>query len=342
MLTGGYGVDMFFVLSGFLITGILLDSKTSPGYFKTFYMRRLLRIFPLYYGVLAVCFGLLWWTPVIHQFVPRQGWLWLYGANFTQLAGFNFEPVFAHFWSLAVEEHFYLLWPVVVLVLSRRNLMLGSTALTLGSALLRCMVIASGRLDPDSTAMLTPLRLDGLAMGALLAAISRGPCGLANFRNLAIWLVAVGGLASGLLKVLYGSVSDSVWGLSGAGHFTISVTVAGILTLAVTNSRGIWARALNNGFLRFMGKYSYGLYVYHYLLQPWTDSQFWFLGNSLPTLSLVVHVIVASGVTLIVSLASWHLFEKQFLRLKRLFEYSSARATGDSQAQLSDKLRQAA
>ena len=96
MLTGAYGVDMFFVLSGFLITGILLDAKSGPAYFRNFYLRRVLRIFPLYYGVLVVCFGLLWWTAPIHPFVAHQGWLWLYVTNFSGLKDVCFQPIFDH------------------------------------------------------------------------------------------------------------------------------------------------------------------------------------------------------------------------------------------------------
>src|SRR6185295_16426951 len=124
------GVDLFFVLSGFLITSILLDAKQKPHYFRNFYMRRTLRIFPLYYAVLAVTFVLLplagWSTtrlfPEAHA---NQGWLWFYGANVLQslrgewcLGGFN------HFWSLAVEEHFYLVWPLVIYCCSRRTAMI--------------------------------------------------------------------------------------------------------------------------------------------------------------------------------------------------------------------------
>jgi peptidoglycan/LPS O-acetylase OafA/YrhL len=320
MLTGSYGVDMFFVLSGFLITGILLDSKGSDSYFRTFYMRRLVRIFPLYYGVLAVCFGLLYWVPLFHGYAPRQWWLWFYATNFTHIAGFDFDPGFAHFWSLAVEEHFYLVWPIVVLLLSRSTLMLTSMLILTLSPLLRCVIIAGGLLDAETAAMLTPLRLDGLAMGALLAGISRSPGGLVQFRPLAVWLVVAGTFATLCSKALYGSSDGSVWGLSGVGHTTVSVAVSGMLILAITGD-GFWSRVLSWNALRFFGKYSYGLYVFHFLLQPWMDGMFWFT-PAVPASNILLHIAASTVVTLAVALLSWNLYEKQFLKLKKCFEYS--------------------
>src|SRR4051812_38390961 len=127
---GGIGVDLFFVLSGFLITGILLDAKGTPHFFRNFYARRTLRIFPLYYGVLFVCFIL---VPLFHPFnaeeqqvAHEQGWLWLYGTNIRESmsgADWPFHRGWIsmdHFWSLAVEEHFYLVWPLAVFLLNRR------------------------------------------------------------------------------------------------------------------------------------------------------------------------------------------------------------------------------
>jgi peptidoglycan/LPS O-acetylase OafA/YrhL len=318
-LTGSYGVDMFFVLSGFLITGILLDSKSDPHYFKNFYMRRVLRIFPLYYGVLAVCFGMLFWVPTIKAIAPHQGWLWLYVTNFSELKGVGFEPMFSHFWSLAIEEQFYMVWPLVVMLLSRRAMLVLSAAIAVGSPVLRCFLIARGYAGAEMAANLTPTRLDGLAMGALLAGVSRGDLGLSAFKVAAILLVSIGGIGTLALKGLYGSTSNSIWGLSGAGHYLMCSATAGILCLSLI-SKGLWHRLLSLSLLRFFGKYSYGLYVFHYLLQPWTNDSFWFL-TSWPVVSLVIHFGMQLALTLGVALLSWHLYEKQFLKLKRYFEH---------------------
>src|SRR5258706_13600578 len=130
---GWCGVDLFFVLSGFLITGILYDAKGAPGGLRTFYARRVLRIFPLYYGTLVVLFVILPLlapgpNPGLEKVAQQQGWLWLYFSNFA--AVFIGDHTFAgglvqagHFWSLAIEEQFYLVWPLVVLTLRRGTLL---------------------------------------------------------------------------------------------------------------------------------------------------------------------------------------------------------------------------
>ena len=129
---GWIGVDLFFVLSGFLITGILLDSRNSSRYFRSFYMRRTLRVWPLYYGVLIAVFII---GPTLglnglrgmKELNAEQGWLWAYGTNLIPFFRNNWIPCAEwlnmwHFWSLAVEEQFYLVWPFLVYFLGRRPL----------------------------------------------------------------------------------------------------------------------------------------------------------------------------------------------------------------------------
>ncbi|HEX4125887.1 MAG TPA: acyltransferase [Tepidisphaeraceae bacterium] len=316
LATGSVGVDMFFALSGFLITGILLDSREEPGYFRNFYMRRVLRIFPLYYGVLLVVFGMLWWTRPIQPFVPHQAWLWLYVANFAGLRQVSMVPMFDHFWSLAVEEQFYLAWPIMVFLLPRRRLLHVALWLIGGSLVLRCALIGSGALGAELAAGLTPCRLEGLLLGSVLAIIQREPGALSALRRPAIVVGTLAALAAMLSRGVAGA--QSVWGLSGVGHFTVPVAFTCVLALAA-GGQGMWATVLSMRWLRFFGKYSYGLYVFHYLFEPWLDRWFWLL-PAWPVASIVLHMILALAATLAVALASWHLYEKQFLKLKRWFE----------------------
>src|SRR6185369_10595810 len=127
-LTGLMGVDLFFILSGFLITGILLKTKNSEHYFLNFYARRVLRIFPLYYGVLLFVF---WVLPNIIKLdvaakyiTSQQWWLWTYLNNFPGHPSLDSSKIYqlGHFWSLAVEEHFYLVWPLMVYSFSAHRL----------------------------------------------------------------------------------------------------------------------------------------------------------------------------------------------------------------------------
>jgi peptidoglycan/LPS O-acetylase OafA/YrhL len=131
---GWVGVDLFFVLSGFLITGILYDSRQDPRYYRVFYARRTVRIFPLYYASLALFFFLIPWIlrslhPVelvnVHTGATAKLFAWTYLLNWIEgLKGFSVAPLpLQHFWSLAIEEQFYLVWPFLVLTLARRRLM---------------------------------------------------------------------------------------------------------------------------------------------------------------------------------------------------------------------------
>ena len=127
-LFGWCGVNLFFVLSGFLITGILLDTRDSPVFYRSFFARRVLRIFPLYYGVLFLGFVLApLLLPMPDAYGRHQLWLWTYLANFAMPFGKG-EPAFSHFWSLCVEEQFYLVWPFLVRRSGLRGTMIASFA----------------------------------------------------------------------------------------------------------------------------------------------------------------------------------------------------------------------
>src|SRR5215470_771994 len=180
---GVLGVDLFFVLSGFLITGLLLDSKGDPHYFRNFYARRTLRIFPLYYMVLAVLFlvlpRLVALPPPLEEARRHQAWLWTYTTNFYLAAKASWALTYvSHFWSLAIEEHFYLLWPLVVFSFRRETLeriCLG----VIGADLALRIGLLLGGVSELSVSVLTPCCIDTLCVGALLAAVARREGGAA-------------------------------------------------------------------------------------------------------------------------------------------------------------------
>ena len=176
---GNLGVDLFFVLSGFLITGILFDAKGSRHYFRDFYIRRALRIYPLYYGVLFVALVAL---PLLlgarYQLFPEaradQASLWLYVANF--LMGFRNEwclGSFRHFWSLCVEEHFYLIWPLIIFFCTRRQA-LAASLLTIALAIVGRVVWLMLGGPKVAVEAFTCFQCDGLALGSFLALVARG------------------------------------------------------------------------------------------------------------------------------------------------------------------------
>ena len=161
---GQTGVDLFFVLSGFLITGILYDTKRSSRFFLNFYGRRTLRIFPLYYGVLVVAFILL--PFLFHYRGAGSGtvWLWTYTTNLPVSFGREWGP-FGHFWSLAIEEQFYLVWPLVVYAFRRETLLRICVGCVAGAVVSRLVVESLG----FSSFTFTLCRMDSLTLGAFLA-----------------------------------------------------------------------------------------------------------------------------------------------------------------------------
>jgi peptidoglycan/LPS O-acetylase OafA/YrhL len=332
---GSYGVELFFVLSGFLITGILYDARNKPNYFRNFYMRRLLRIFPLYYGVLALVF---WVAPLVpplrgptlDYLVDRQAWAWLYAVNFYIAKHGEWSLSYLdHFWSLSIEEHFYFAWPLVVFLLARRPRVLIAASLTasLGAMLARFVGSAAG-LSWWTTYVFTPFRLDGLALGAFLAVTARQPGGL---DRLARALPRAAAAAGGLLAVTF------VWTrLVSRQGLELVLPVRASLILVLLACLLVWAllapeRSVTSRFFRsrslvFLGTYSYGVYVYHhfisyYLTTNRTELELarW-LGSH--GLAVALQATLGASASLAIAYLSYELFEKRFLGLKRLFESS--------------------
>jgi peptidoglycan/LPS O-acetylase OafA/YrhL len=330
---GNYGVELFFVLSGFLITGILYDTHYKPHYFRNFCMRRFLRIFPLYYGVLALVFLVaplipLLRGPTLEYLLDRQAWAWLYAVNIHIAKHGEWSMSYLdHFWSLAIEEHFYLFWPLVVFLLARqpRALIAVSLATSLGAMLARVTGSVMG-LSWWTTYVLTPFRLDGLALGAFLAVMARQPGGLDRMVRALPRVVVVAG---GVLAVTFAWTR-----LVSREGLELVLTIRAALILILLACLLVWAliapeqsatsRLFRSRSMVFLGTYSYGLYVYHhfisyYLTANRTDLELArLLGSHGPAVAL--QAALGASVSLALAYLSYELFEKRFLRLKRLFE----------------------
>ncbi len=333
---GWVGVDLFFVLSGFLITRILLATRTSPFFFRDFYMRRVLRIFPLTYGVLTVV--LLLAPLVMGAGAPPAGpsplWLWLYASNIYPLVTggwFNTPNVlglnFGHFWSLGVEEQFYLLWPLIVRRTDPRNLPRLCGVLALCCICLRLLFVAAG-ISPNAIYTFTPCRMDALLAGAWIAGFA------ANGGQLARGVPLARLLAGLSLAVLLGSMvltGNTFWPgrfMQTAGYSLLAILFAAVVVLAIAAPASSYGRRLlESRALTLFGKYSYGLYVLHGLLWPVFDRA----GLSVESLAarlhsyllaVVAHASIAAAVSMGAAILSWHLYESRFLRLKRYFNYS--------------------
>jgi peptidoglycan/LPS O-acetylase OafA/YrhL len=322
---GWSGVDLFFVLSGFLITGILFDTRTALSRFSTFYARRALRLLPLYcLAVVVVLVG----THFLRGF---RSWLdvplFFYGANIViAMPGANavFPPYFdiRHFWSLALEEQFYSIWPLIVFLVPRRETLikicLGGIALAL---LLRITLAAFG----VSTWVLNtqlPTRMDSLLVGALIALGVRGPHPEKWLDRVVLWRIALA-TALGIGAVI--AVAKTLFWMSvpmsTLGYTLLASFYASLLALALIPGT-VASRIGSNAILRFFGKYSYGLYVWHYLFIP-VFSQWpgWFRSHIHPrvaadALCMIALLAVFTGM----AFSSYWLFEFHFLKLKSRFK----------------------
>jgi peptidoglycan/LPS O-acetylase OafA/YrhL/protein involved in polysaccharide export with SLBB domain len=335
---GFLGVDLFFVLSGFLITGILYDARTRSGYFRRFYMRRALRIFPLYYAVLAVFFFVLPAVPALsgvemQRLRSEQAWAWLYGVNVyvATHGGWGSLSYLEHFWSLAVEEHFYLVWPVVVWALGSRPRLLMRTALGLAALSSAARTAASlAGVSAAATTVLTPFQLDALCLGGVLAVWLRQPGGEAAARR-AILPMAASAAALIVLQVGLHRFTDAGLDLMRATRLGVFRVLFGALLLQAVfaSAASPLGRVLRAAPLRTLGKYSYGLYVYHHFLSYYfiTHGTEFALARVVGSHTLAVALQAAGGiaVSIAVAVASYELFEKRFLELKRFWPSAEER-----------------
>lgn len=319
--SGWLGVDLFFVLSGFLITGILIDSKEKPGYFKRFYRRRVLRIFPLYYAVLIwAVFAILvidrqpehlwngydslaWYFAFLPNVALALKGNWIWQTNWAGLS---------HLWSLAVEEQFYIVWPFIVWVIPKRWLAPLCLGILLSGFYLRQMTdLQFGQQWSIASYVLPYCRMDGLAAGSLLTIL---------FRTNMVWITKASHAIArdftfiSFMLLFYWLVAEnSHW----RGTFTAFFFV-GLLFLALCEKSSV-QRLCNTAFLRHLGTYSYGLYVFHQMLRM---VYFWYFREPLersgigPELMQLIYIPLAFGATYGLARLSWKYWEKPFLDLK--------------------------
>lgn len=318
-----FGVDLFFVLSGFLITRILLDSKESPHYFRNFYTRRVLRIWPLYYLVLFLAFVV---APLLRPAMrPTAARDWAAFVFYLQ------NIVFAHrdtypfglgaTWSLAVEEQFYLTWPLLVFLLKERTLAIVSATLPLVSLSLRLAFYFHGA-PLGFIHFFTLSRLDAIALGSLAAMWLRAPsCTLASWRTRAYQILGIGGAGTLLARALMHRNSSVV------GYTFLAFAFTGLLGISLASDARSTRLgcALSCRWLRYVGKISYGIYLLHYpIFILWArliDSlgfrqSHQVAGNLLAFAGQILLSMAAASI-------SWRFFEEPVLRLKELFPSGS-------------------
>jgi peptidoglycan/LPS O-acetylase OafA/YrhL len=312
------GVDLFFVLSGFLITGILIDTKGTPQAWRNFYVRRMLRIFPLYYLTLLVYFQVMPAAARLASRLPNfepteQAYYWLYLSNWSPSLGMA-HKLLTHLWSLSVEEQFYVLWPVLVFTQSRRCLgFLCAATIVVAPCIRLAYLLMAG--DPGPAVYRGTLcRVDTLAFGAVCALLWRDPV---LFRRAMGWRPAVLALAAvGLaVNIASGGAAFDHLPINAIGYTSVAILFGYLILWAAEGGAGLRA-VLRFGALRSIGKYSYAMYLFH-----------------VPIVAMLggVHGMTAFATTVAISYAagaiSWRMFESRCLQLKSRFEYRATPQT---------------
>ena len=319
-------MDVFFVLSGFLITGMLLASRDAPHRWRNFFVRRALRVLPLYYLVVLGRFAALAagfdFAAHPREFPPTIGelaaylthtsnfWLAAHGAD-------RFDAMLTVAWSLAIEEQFYLLWPVVVWTLGPRRVLLICGLAVITCPILR--VLTESQFGPYAAYLTTPCRADGLAAGAAVATLTQG--GVSRR-----WL-AIGLLLAAAGAVVY--TAAVIWQrgflftgipILGVGLSGVVLATAGLITGIVSAPAASAFRPLTSRPLRAAGKYSFAAYLFN---DPICATVGWLLAptiNATPfPVGMGLHLGLSVTVTFALAWVSWRLIESPANRLKRYF-----------------------
>lgn len=327
------GVDLFFVLSGFLIGGILLDQCDTPHYFKAFYARRISRVFPLYYVWLIIFIVLMLLTPTLET---TQLWVGLFANTMPVWTYLTFTQNFAHAitgtmggawlaatWSLAVEEQFYLLLPGIIRWISLRLLPFFLLTLIIAAPVLRVLLLFAPFTTSLPEYVLMPCRMDSLFLGVFSAYLMRQERVAQWLGQHICWLyLALGGLLCG--TVIF--VSLNSFGMISFGYSGIALFDGCFLLIALNEKRGLITWVVRNSFLRQMGIIAYGAYVFHLAVR---DLTFGVILNQIAQIRSLQDGLVSAlafGLTILIAWISLVGFERPLIALGHTIHYADAAA----------------
>jgi len=333
VIMGWTGVDLFFVLSGFLIGGILIAARSSPSYFTTFYIRRFFRIVPIYYL----------WT---FLYVALIG---LAGTTITRLSNSgvrppldlgifsyfvflqNLVPVtlfglagawFGHFWSLAVEEQFYLVAPAVVRFTAPRVLKWVLVVVIVLVPMLRIFLLTVLHFPASPVTVLTICRADALALGMLAALSTSGSAPRLSIPPLVPYLYGILAVLSvGFVALWCYSPQAATFGMQSVGYTWVALFYVVVLLLAVGHERGWIARVLRNRWLREVGTVSYCMYIIHIVVNVVLHAVLLHRAPHFSNWRGALVTVLAAGVTFAGAKLSWICFESPLQRRGHAYKY---------------------
>lgn len=330
------GVDLFFVLSGFLICGILFDARNSLGYFGTFYVRRFFRIVPAYAVCLCGAYTLSWLVrsgrAERFMFMTTDALPWppylLFLQNFS-MALWNSLGAFGlgGTWSLAVEEQFYLTLPALVRFLNTRRLVIVLLCGIIAAPFLRVLLHALWPARWASWFVLTPCRADALLLGSLAAIGLREPsCRVWLLRNKLLLRLSMGVLLVGLGLLTLRAPNPNDFLMLSVGYTWLALSYLSVLVYAVLFTGSSLSRCLRWKWLAWLGKIAYGTYLLHAFVLGGIFGALWSRPPLITNVSELTATLFALTVTLTICQFSWKYFEKPLVRIGHRWNYSAKAA----------------
>jgi len=326
---GWMGVDLFFVLSGYLITGGLLTTINHPGYFRNFYRNRILRIFPLYFFTLTVFYITICFfvapaaqTSLTFYFAHWKAYF-LFFVNWTFIRyGMPSAAFLNHFWTLSIEEQFYLFWPLFIFLLTRTK-HLRTTLIFLFLFVLTCRSLCfyfNGRSGNAFTYYTnTFFRMDALILGALLSLLHRQNTSIPPKPFALLFIGSAGTLicAFAIFHIPFDAMNPFY---QTVGYSIVAIFAACLIHMAVKYPQKFPAVLLANTALRFVGRISYGLYVFHFfILQLLSVKLNHWYAIGFPRARIpsgLFAALLCLAISFVLACLSFNLLEKPFLRLK--------------------------
>ncbi len=332
---GWVGVDIFFTLSGFLITSILLKSKTDEHYFRNFYVRRILRIFPLYYA--AILFVLFFAPKVEVKFTEQLNTtlpiMLLYLQNWARIFndGFYITQYLGITWSLAIEEQFYFLWPFIVYNLNRDTLAkvsIGYIVVSIAGRILGTLLWPSLWQASNFFYYTSFARFEEMLFGGLLAIFLTYEGAKDKVRRFATPVFFISFSIFVILHIMslprMPHPAHASLPLTLGGYTTAALFTMGLIGIFVTHPpRNFFRRIFGFPVLTFLGKYSYSMYLFHMTPVLILLDVFWH-SELRGWKAYILYPLTSYIATVIIAFLTWHLFEKHILGLKRYFEYKPA------------------
>lgn len=312
---GWIGVDLFFVISGFLITGILLETRGQPHYFRDFYVRRVLRIFPLYYLFVGTILLVFSWNPAFREHAGSPFWYLFYLGNVPEgLLGNDVPYWLGPVWSLAIEEQFYLTFPLLVALLDRKRLTMVLVGILGFAPVVRTVTMMMAPEQERVQYLFTLCRLDTIAIGCLLAIFWRSvdvERHRALLRKAGFGVLAV----AATIALVTGLDRTTVFGRVG-GYSVVAFGCGAVVLLAML-ARGLPSVAfLRTSGLQYFGKLCFGLYLLHRPADTIVSAVAARVGIDGAALWLIPIKVVGA---LVLATVSWRLLEQPILRFKSAF-----------------------